>query len=172
MNLAMTARPIHQAPPRSFGVEPLCAACLRWAIAALALGCVSPAWGQALSDPTRPPQEWLAAQPKVAGTPSAFDQEAPPHLQSLLIGPSRNYAIIDGQLVGVGDTFNDARVVKVSPSEVVLRSERGIQTLRLFPDVEKRPVKPAAADAERAPGKAKRRVRASGIGNNVAKENK
>ncbi len=170
MNLAMTARPT--VPLRCIGAGPLCAARLRWAIAALALGCVSPAWGQARSDPTRPPQEWLAAQPKVAGVPSVVEQEAPPHLQSVLIAPSRNYAIIDGQLVGVGDMFNDARVVKVSPSEVVLRSERGIQTLRLFPDVDKRPVKPVAADAERVPGKTKRRVRASGIGNDVAKENK
>jgi hypothetical protein len=95
-----------------------------------------------------------------------------PRVQSLLIGRSRKYAIIEGQLVGVGDTFRGARVVAVRPTGVVLRSERGTQTLRLFPDVEKRPVKPAAADAERAPGKAKRRVRASGIGDNVAKENK
>ena len=138
--------------------------------AGLALACVFPAWGQALSDPTRPPQEWLDARPKVAGAPSAFEQEAPPHLQSLLIGPSRNYAIIDGQLVGVGDTFNDARVVKVSPAEVVLHSERGIQTLKLFADVEKRPVKPVAADAVRPPAKAKRHL--SGSSKNVAKETK
>ena len=138
--------------------------------AGLALACVFPAWGQALSDPTRPPQEWLDAQPKVAGTPSAFEQEAPPHLQSLLIGPSSKYAIIDGQLVGVGDTFNDSRVVKVTPSEVVLRSERGIQTLKLFADVDKRPVKPVAAEATRPPAKAKRRL--SGSSKNVAKETK
>jgi hypothetical protein len=112
----------------------------------------------------------LDAQPKVAGVPSAFDQEAPPHLQSLLIGASRNYAIIDGQLVGVGDTFNDARVVKVSPAEVVLQSERGIQTLKLFADVEKRPVKPVAADTARLPAKAKRR--AGGSSKNVVKETK
>jgi hypothetical protein len=172
MNLAMTARPTHQAPLRSFGVGSLCAARLRWAIAALALGCLSPAWGQALSDPTRPPQAWLAAQPKVAGAPSTEEQEASPQLQSLLIGPSRKYALIDGQLVGAGDTFRDARVVAVRPTEVVLRSKRGTQRLKLFPDVEKRPVKPVAADARRGPGKAKRVVRVIGIGNNVAKENK
>jgi hypothetical protein len=123
-------------------------------------------------DPTRPPQAWLAAQPKVAGAPAAADQEAAPQLQSLLIGPSRKYAIIDGQLLGVGDTFKDARVVAVKPAGVVLRSERGSETLKLFPDVDKRPVKPLAADAGRAPAKAKRRVRVTGTGNNVVKENK
>ena len=136
----------------------------------LALGCVFPAWGQGLSDPTRPPQVWLDAQPKLAGAPSMFEQEAPPHLQSLLIGPSGRYAIIDGKLVGVGDTFNDARVVKVSPSEVVLHSQRGIQTLTLFADVEKRPVTPVAAEAPRPPAKGKRPR--SGSSKNVAKENK
>lgn len=134
----------------------------------LALAFVFPAWGQALSDPTRPPQEWLDARPKVAGAPPAFDLEAPPHLQSLLIGPSRNYAIIDGQLVGVGDMIHDARVVKVSPSEVLLQSERGIQTLKLFADVEKRPAKPDTADTARPPAKA--RPRPSGSSKNVAKE--
>ena len=149
MNLAMTAR------------APLCTACLRWAIAALLLGCLFPAWGQPLSDPTRPAQEWLDAQPKVAGAPPAFEQEAPPHLQSILIGPTRKYAIIDGRLVGVGDAFNDARVMKVSPSEVVLRSERGIQSLTLFSDVEKSPVKPVAAEATRPPAREKRRLSGS-----------
>ncbi len=138
----------------------------RFIAAALALGVCAAAWGQALSDPTRPPQEWLAAQPKGTGTPAA-EQEVSPLLQSLLIGPSRNYAIIDGQLVGAGDTFNGARVVAVTPAGVVLRSQRGTQTLKLFPDVEKRPVKPAAA-----PAKTKRRVRIDGIGSDIAKENK
>ncbi len=119
---------------------------VRFAVAALALGCFSAAWAQALPDPTRPPAAWLAAQPKAAGAPSGADVESVPQLQSLLIGPSRRYAIIDGQLVGVGDMFNDARVVAVRSTEVVLRSERGTQTLKLFPDVEKRAV--AAADAE------------------------
>ena len=141
--------------------------------AALALGGGTTAWGQAtLPDPTRPPQAWLDAQPKAAGVTAEADAGAAPQLQSLVIGPSRRYAIIEGQLVGVGDTFKDARVVAVRPTEVVLRSERGTQTLRLYPDVEKRPVKPVAADAGRAPAKAKRRVSVTGTGNNVAKEKK
>jgi len=174
MNLAMTARATHQAhqaPPKAGGRERCHAPRARSAIAALALvlGCLSPAWGQALSDPTRPPQAWLTAQQKAAGVPAA-EQEILPRLQSLLIGPSRTYAIIDGQLLGVGDRFRDARVVAVRPAGVVLRSKSGTQTLKLFPDVEKRPVKPVAADAPRAPDKAKRRISLTGTGNNVAKE--
>ena len=141
-------------------------------VAALALGSCSAAWAQGLLDPTRPPQAWRDAQLKAAGASSAAEQEAAPRLQSLLIGPTREYAIIDGQLVGVGDAFKDARVVAVRPTEVVLRSERGTETLRLFPDVEKRPVKPAAAETGRAGAKAKRRVSLTGTGNNIVEEKK
>ena len=144
--------------------------------AALALGGCCAAWGQAprpvLSDPTRPPQVWLDAQPKAPGTPAILEQATVPRLQSLLIGPSRRYAIIEGQVVGVGDRFKDARVVAVRPTEVVLRSERGTQTLKLFSDVEKRGVKPVAADTARASARGKRRVTVDGSDNNVTEERK
>jgi len=176
MKLAMTARTmhhqVHRTPPKAGGCERFRVRCARRAVAALAiaLGCLSPAWGQALSDPTRPPLAWLAAQQNAAGAASPTEQEVVPHLQSLLIGPSRRYAIIEGQVLGVGDRFGDARVVAVRPAGVVLRSVRGTQTLKIFPDVEKRPVKPVAADAAGAPVKAKRRIRLTETGNNVAKE--
>ena len=136
------------------------------------LGCLTPAWGQGLSDPTRPPPAFLAALPKAPGTAAAAEPEVVPQLQSLLIGPSRRYAIIEGQLLGVGDSFKGARVVAVRPAGVVLRSERGTETLRLFPDVEKRPVKPVAAAPPGAAAKAKRRIRLPESGKNVAKERK
>ena len=138
----------------------------------LALGCLSPAWSQPLSDPSRPPKAWVAAPAKGAGTPAAAEPERPPQLQSLLIGPSGKYAIIDGQLVGVGDTFKDARVVAVTPAGVVLSSERGEQTLSLFPNVEKRSTRPAAASSGSTPAKSKSYVRSNGTGNDVAKENR
>ena len=169
----MTTRRSHQATLNAGGCQRFRAPCTRYAVAALAfvLGCLSPAWGQTLSDPTRPPQTWLAAQPKTAAAPAA-EQETAPLLQSLLIGPSRRYAIIDGQLLGVGDRFRDARVVAVRPAGVVLRSKSGTRTLRLFPDVEKRPAKPFVGDTARAADKAKRRISLTGTGNNVAKEKK
>ena len=170
MNLAMMTRPKYPVTPRAIGCEPFWTPRSRWAVATLALGCLSPAWGQPLFDPSRPPPAVMAPPPGAAGKPAAV--EGPPQLQSLLIGPSRKYAIIDGQLVGVGDTFRDARVVEVTPTGVVLNSERGTQTLNLFPNVEKRSVKPVAADTGPAPAKAKRRVRNNQIRNNAAKEDK
>jgi len=105
---------------------------------------------------------------KGAATAGATEPERPPQLQSLLIGPSGRYAIIDGQLVKAGDTVRDARVVAVTPTGVVLSSERGNQTLSLFPNVEKRP----PADAGPASARAKSRSAGSETGNNVVKDNK
>jgi hypothetical protein len=84
----------------------------RWVIAAgvgLSLSNVGPA-----AIPIRTPAEGVVdcAGRKVPARPAAAEPERPPQLQSLLIGPSGKYAIIDGQLVGVGDTFKDARVVQ------------------------------------------------------------
>jgi len=172
MNLEMNIRSRHQATPSAVGCECLRTSCARWVIATLALACLSPAWGQPLSDPSRPPQAWLAPPSKGAGTPGAAEAERPSQLQSLLIGPSRKYAIIDGQLVGVGDTFKDARVVAVTSAGVVLSSERGKETLSLFPNVKKHSVKPAVLDAGPAPAEAKRRVRSNRISDEAAKEKK
>lgn len=78
-------------------------------------------------DPTRPP--------------NTVDQEvsnAGPVLQSILIGPARSEAIISGRTVKLGDQFGEARVMKITESEVVLKSGNEIQTLKLFPSIEKR----------------------------------
>ena len=172
MNLEMNIRSRHQATPSAVGCECLRSSCARWVIAALMLGCLSPAWGQPLSDPSRPPQAWLAPPSKAPGAPGSAEAERPPQLQSLLIGPSRKYAIIDGQLVGVGDAFRDGRVVAVTSAGVVLSSERGKETLSMFPNVQKHPVKPAAADTGRVSAKAKSRVRTNRISDEAEKEKK
>jgi MSHA biogenesis protein MshK len=39
--------------------------------------------------------------------------------------------------VNLGEKFGDARVVKISESEVVLRNGSNLQTLKLFPGLEK-----------------------------------
>jgi hypothetical protein len=64
--------------------------------------------------------------------------EAVADLQSIIIGPNGRAAMIDGKVVGPGATVNDAKVVEVRTDSVVMVSERGTETLRLFPAVEKR----------------------------------
>jgi hypothetical protein len=65
------------------------------------------------------------------------------------ISPTRRSAIVDGQEVTVGSRVGEMRVVKITEGEVVLRGKDGTETLRLFADVEKRPVAAPAPDAKR-----------------------
>lgn len=84
-----------------------------------------------LVDPTRPPAilSHAAQGADVAG----------PVLQSVLVAPGRKEATISGQTVKVGHTFGEARVEKITESEVVLRKGKDVQVLKLFPGIEKKP---------------------------------
>ncbi|MDD5329917.1 MAG: hypothetical protein PHX38_07930 [Sulfuricella sp.] len=96
-----------------------------------------------LPDPTRPSAEMGAA----AGSPGVASG---PVLQSVLISRSRKSAIIGGQTVGLGEKYGDARVVRITEKEVVLKTGSATETLRLFPDVEKRPSRAVASDKAQA----------------------
>lgn len=80
-----------------------------------------------LPDPTRPAGEAAAGDEVSAG----------PVLQSVLISPGRRSAIISGERVTVGSRYGDAKVVRITESEVVLKSGNEVQTLKLFPAVGK-----------------------------------
>ena len=88
-----------------------------------------PAGAENLVDPTQPP----AATGGVANVATAELV-----LQSVLVSPGRMIAIINGQTVKLGDKLGEAKVVKISESEVVLRDAKNEQTLKLFPGIEKR----------------------------------
>jgi MSHA biogenesis protein MshK len=106
---------------------------MRMVIGACLLLAVCSVRAQLVPDPTRPPD---ALNPALASAGSA--QHAGPVLQSVLVSNGRKVAIVDGREVRLNDRFGDARVVKITETEVVLRSGRHVQTLKLFPDVEKR----------------------------------
>lgn len=107
---------------------------LKMIVALLALSGSGIACAENLPDPTRPPPE-LAAP---SSAPGGIAMPAGPVLQSVQISPASRSAIISGQRVVQGGAYGDARVVKISESEVVLKSGSDYQTLKLFPGVEKR----------------------------------
>jgi len=86
---------------------------------------------ETLRDPTRPPAV-LYVPDDGAGI------ETGPVLQSVLISQGRRTAVISGRSVKVGDRFDDGRVIRINETDVVLKTGSGLQTLKLFPDVEKR----------------------------------
>lgn len=101
-------------------------------IGLLALAGVASA--EVLVDPTRPPTAMIPPEVLAAG------KMAGPVLQSVLVSNGRRIAIISGKEVKENDRFNGARVVRISDTEVVLRSGKQVQVLKLFPDVNKQKV--------------------------------
>jgi MSHA biogenesis protein MshK len=96
----------------------------------LLLSTFSFASAQSLRDPTRPPASLGQAEHPEAGA-------AGPVLQSVLVSPERKIAIISGQTVKLGGKFGDAKVIRITESEVVLSNGSHVQTLKLFPALEK-----------------------------------
>ena len=110
------------------------------AVAALCAVAAFHSHAQSMPDPTRPPPQFNAAEGEAVSTG--------PVLQSVKISPTERSAIIGGDLVKLGGKYGDARVVKITEREVVLRSAAGIQTLKMYPDVE---ISPAVSPAPPAP---------------------
>ena len=118
---------------------------LAQALAAAALVLPGSGSAQALTDPTRPPLELLSAA--AAG--------AAPHtpLQSILLSSARKGAIINGQYVALGGSYGKAKLVKITATEVTLKSDQGLEVLQLYPPMEK------AAAAPGGGGKSEKAVK-------------
>jgi MSHA biogenesis protein MshK len=101
---------------------------------------------QGLGDPTRPPGAGAAWQGSEEAAPAGKQ------LQSVLLSGGRKVAVISGTVVPLGGMLGEARVVKISETEVVLKTGEETETLKLFPGVDKQPVKRAAGRA--SPGAA------------------
>jgi len=125
---------------------------------ALAVGLMAFAHAEELRDPTRPPA-------MLAGTGGEQVDDAPLLLQSVLIGPGRRTAIINGQVLQIGARVGEARLVKIEEDRVVLRTGSSHSTLRLFPVVNMKPSRTEpkteqmnSDDPTPAPKKAARKV--------------
>jgi hypothetical protein len=83
----------------------------------------------ALVPPSPPAASFLRQQnpavpaPAVEAQPSPLPFEAT--LGTILYGPERKLAIVDGRIVQAGDDVRGARVVEITPTSVYLRDEQG-----------------------------------------------
>ena len=89
-------------------------------------------------DPTRPPAAALAPVDGV-GEPAAPVLV----LQSVLVGPDRQVAVISGVPLSIGEQVLGHTLVRVTTSEARLRGPDGPVILKLIPGVERRTVKVA-----------------------------
>lgn len=87
------------------------------------------AGAQELADPTRPPSAPMTGE--------LVQATSGPVLQWIYVSQARTEAMVSGKVVRVGERLGNARVVKISESNVVLRNASGLQTLHLFPVTEK-----------------------------------
>jgi hypothetical protein len=91
-------------------------------------------------DPTRPPSPASAASP----LPGDGD-DGRLVLQSVLLGPDRQVAVVSGLPLTIGDEVRGHRLLRVTHSEAVLQGPSGPVTLSLYPRIERRAVKFTAA---------------------------
>lgn len=115
-------------------------------ILVLVLGVVASAHAQGLSDPTRPPNA-PAAGPGEDAAPVGTQ------LQSVLISQGRRLAIINGNTVALGDTVGEAKVVKITETEVVLQKGNETEVLKLYPGIDKQPIKRGHSRVQKSQGR-------------------
>ena len=95
---------------------------------ALALAWLIPSAAAALPDPTA-----LPAAPSATGDAARLTGT----LTAIKTSRRQKIAVIDGLEVAVGGRYQDARVVRIGESEVVLRRGRETTVLKLYPHIDK-----------------------------------
>lgn len=87
------------------------------------------AWAEPpLPDPTRPPDFAVIVTPTVEATEPVTGFT----VTAIRIDKNDRSAIINGQLVRVGDMVGTARVLEIHPAEVVLYRDQGRLVTRLY----------------------------------------
>lgn len=109
-------------------------------LALLVLVITTNARGEPRIDPTVIPPAWLAAQPAPPGAAIVVAKEPTPIVQVIVIGKSRKFAVIDGQVVKSGEILNESQIVDIKSVEVLTKDIS--KSLKLNPSVEKKSVSP------------------------------
>lgn len=109
------------------------------------------AHGQASGDPTKPAPAWLALQPKAPGA-AAEVAAGTPGAQIVITGPARQFAMVDGQAVRVGETYKGSKLLAIGSEGVTWQTEGRREFTSMSPAVQKtdlasRPTKQPGAKA-------------------------
>ena len=111
---------------------------------AIGIGYATVGAAQGLNDPTRPPPAWMPGNAR-APVAAAAPVEGEP-VKLVLVGPTRRFAIVRGELVGDNTA---SKIVELKRNEIVVKTDAGRETLSLFPDVRKTPPKKRAGMGEK-----------------------
>ncbi len=110
----------------------------RWWLPMLAFFWFPCASGVSLSDPTLPHPAWLAIHQPPPAAENLTQQEATSKARLTIVGESRKFAIVDGQLVKPGDNYKGSRVLDIKAGEVVMQNKS--KSLQVNPLINKKPV--------------------------------
>ncbi len=110
----------------------------RWWLPMLAFFWFPCASAVSLSDPTLPHPAWLAIHQPPSEAENLMLQEAPSKARLTIVGKSRKFAIVDGQLVKPGDDYKGSKVLDIKAGEVVMRDKS--KSLQVNPLINKKPV--------------------------------
>ncbi len=99
-----------------------------------------------LNDPTRPPEIFLKQQKEKENNDKMgnISGEPPPKtepvltLQFIYLSANQKSALINGQIVNLGQKIGDATLIKILPSKVVLKLGTTTQVLSLFSEINDR----------------------------------
>lgn len=115
-------------------------------LCAASLVAAGAAWGDSgTADPTRPPSSAGAPPPAsvasgAAAASAGVSGDGEPVLQSVFLPKGgRPSALISGQKMVLGDKLGEARIVRISETEVLLRGPGGERHLYLNPAVSMKP---------------------------------
>lgn len=110
------------------------AARLLFAIAGLVISAL--AYAQSSGDPTRPPPAWLALQPRLPGAPVEVERGTP-GAQIVIVGPSRKFAMVDGQAVYPGETYRGSKLLGIGHDGVTWQTDGHREKTSMSPAVQK-----------------------------------
>ena len=102
----------------------------------IALGWAAGAGAAASGDPTEAPPVWVAAQPAAPGVAPVATSSAGPEVQVIVSGRSRRIAVIDGEVVKVGDEYKGSKIVAIRADKVVMAD--ATKSLGVTPNVSKK----------------------------------
>jgi len=96
---------------------------------------------QSLADPMRPFEAREYAPAQAGPAPSSS-------LQGVLTSPGRKFALINGVAVPVGRELQNGTLVELTESSAVLQKNGQREVLRMYPHIEKKPIRRAPAGPE------------------------
>jgi hypothetical protein len=103
--------------------------------------------GQSLRDPTLPPQETARPESASPGTSLGIEFDG----MTTIVRNGRPHLVIGSQFYTQGDKIGEARIERITETEIWLREGDVLRKISKFPGIQRRAVTPLAATSDCVP---------------------